>query len=212
MADVLGNPKYNATLEWVGRSTFGLVVTELGHGFTFISSESESRSRKTFYPKVRTSGEWYVSAQFYSYRKLGLDREGNQAVNVVSGYDAYMEFANWMSQYFAAITSPYVTTPKPLKLSVPSQGFTKSGFPKGSLSYGDEMGKFMYPARLSFSSASDPINLWGESSKFIPATNSSVARHYYPGGFQAGDLLVPGEGELYPVAPPLYTNFIDFQG
>jgi len=191
----IGNPKHNATLKWKGKETFNLVVTELGHGMNFISSESEARAKKSFYPKVRTSGEWYVVCQFYSYKKLNQDGE---TYTTLSGYEAYREFIDWMALYMSAITEPAYSSPSALELDVPSQNFKKSGFPKFAVDYGDSFGKFIYTCRVALSSASDPINPYLEASKYVAPKNDVQAKYFYPAGTQSGTIVYDPTVPYYP--------------
>jgi hypothetical protein len=80
---------------------------------------------------------------------------------------------------------------RPMTVSVPSQGFTKVGYPTSSIEMGDEFGVAVYNANIGFASASDPATGGYSGSVYRSAPTDDVARQFYPGGTQSSEYIPP---------------------
>jgi hypothetical protein len=164
----LGIHKTNCTLNAPGYGEYKLVVTGLGYGKSVVSSESEARRFKTFYPQIATSGEWFVMPVFRSYGEKNA-------------------FNWWMAAYFNQLVDPNTSPLMPMTVSVNSRNFRKVGYPKSSVDFGDEFAKVLYSMKVSFVSATDPNLSRSDVSRYIPALrDSAVSQRFFPGGIQTG--------------------------
>lgn len=169
----------NCWLDAPGWGRIPLVVSALGYGMNAIqrTPDGASRTKRTFYPWVRTSGSWYIQAEHGS-------REERDAVNV------------WLLYYVSRITDPRLTPLAPIAVTVPSRNFHKVGYPKSTMEFGDAHGIGRYSTVITLSSASDPDTSSRNASKFIPVTDSLF---FNPGGVQ---LSASPRAVTPPPAPP----------
>lgn len=143
----------------------------LGHGFKVISSESETRRFRTYYPYKRTSGTWWVDIVFASHGE-------------------YQAFMVWFVMVCNMMSDPHKTTVAPMTVSVPSRQFLKRGYPVTAATFGDRFGQVVYTARLGFSSANDPLSPV-KASEFTGAYYDAAAQFFYPGGVQSSSAPPP---------------------
>lgn len=167
-----GQTRYNASLQASGQGKFLLWCVEIGHGFSIVSSEGETRRSRTFYPNKRTSGEWYLEFVFKDRKQWEV-------------------FHTWLAKYVNRASDPYKETVAPIQVQVPSRSFDKMGFPISSLSFGDEFGKVLYRSRVTFTSASDPIDQDDSSQFHYPNVRWLGDSFFAPSGLGAGDNTDP---------------------
>jgi len=162
-------------------------ATAVGYGMSIVSSEGEARTTRTHYPLVRTSGLWFVEIVFTTIEERDL-------------------FNWWMAVYMWRIADP--SEPKtlaPMTVSVPSQEFTKVGYPTSPLIGGAEFGEVVWTVRMGFSSASEPATEYFAGSRAVaPLMNERVGRHFYPWGTQ-DYTSVPDREIAFPEDEPWKT-------
>lgn len=161
-----GAKKVNCTMVAPGYGRLDLSVVVLGHGMSIASSAGVARTKRTFYPFVRTSGAWYVQAAFAT-------TEERQAANA------------WMLLYTSQmVDASRPTTIRPIAVTVASEGFFKLGYPTASIEFGDLANAGAWFTRYQFTSATDPEVTSRNASRFRPARDSAAA-NFYPGGLNS---------------------------
>lgn len=162
-----GKSRPNCWLDAPGWGKIGVVATTLGYGMNIVSSEGEARTKRTFYPWVRTSGKWYIEIEHGNRNERDL-------VNA------------WLLFYIARITDPNLTPLPPVSVTVPSRDFHKVGYPDGTIDFGDSYGTGRYSTIVSMTSASDPELGEFTGSRYVPPTDDTQAEYFTPGGSQTG--------------------------
>lgn len=166
-----GARRDSCTVTIPGMGSKSLPVVTLGYGVSVAHSVGEARSQRTFYPFIKTSGQWYIEAHFSSANERN-------------------DFHRWVFAYIRRITDPNSTPLPPMVVSVPSRKFSKVGYPTSSVEFGDAVGTAVYRSIVQFTSASDPTGR-ADGSQFSAASSDYVASQFYPGGSQAGALPIP---------------------
>lgn len=171
--------KPNCWLEAPGWGTIPLVATTVGYGMSVIqrTPDGASRTRRTFYPWVRTSGVWYIEIEHGS-------RQERDMVNA------------WLLFYVSRITDPRLTPLAPVSVTVPARNFHKVGYPQSSMEFGDAHKISRYSSVIQFSSASDPALSSQTASSYVPVTDSLF---FHPGGVQMN--ASPSNATVIP--PPI---------
>jgi hypothetical protein len=177
----------NCWLDAPGWGRVGLVVTSLGYGMNIVTKDGSSRTKRTIYPYVRTSGTWYVQAEFAS-------RDERDTVNT------------WILYYISRISNPRLTPLPPISVSVPSKDFHKVGYPVSTIEFGDAQGVGRFQTVIAMKSASDPDTSSSKASRFIPASDSLF---FNPGGVQLG--ASPSIAAV-PSPPPPTTSSRPYSG
>lgn len=180
----LQSPYTNGFFSSPDYGRWDIKATALGYGMSIVSSEGEARTTRTFYPMVRTSGLWFVEAVFTTIEERDL-------------------FNYWMAVYMWRVADP--NEPKtlaPMTVSVPSQNFTKVGYPTSPLVGGAQFAEVSWTVRMAFASASDPATgINSGSDPVAPMVNGRVGAHFYPWGTQ--DYSSTAEQEIaYPEDEP----------
>ena len=158
-----GQRKFNCLLSVPTYGDFPVVATTLGYGMTVVANVGEARAARTFYPDVRTSGPWYVDTA-----------HGNR--------EERDEMNSWLYMMLRRASNPWTDRPiSPITVTIPARDFVKTGYPTGSLNFGDSTGKSDWNSRITFSSASDPTTSILDASRYVAAKNSDAAKNFYPG-------------------------------
>ena len=171
----IGRPSryVNCTIDAPGYGRRELMIEALGYGMSIATqADGTTRRKRVFYPFVRTSGLWYINALF-------------------SDYETKESFTSWMVGFLARATNPHLATLKPMTVSVPSEGFTKVGYPTSSIPMGDRQGMASYRVNVGFASASDPETTGTNASKYRSPATDDEARKFYPGGIQDSSYVPP---------------------
>ena len=169
----------NGTFDAGAYGTWDVWVESISHGFYVLSSESETRRYRTFYPAQAISGYWFVNIIFDSHEE-------------------HQRFSQWLADFFRAVADPYGDTPQPITVSVPSRGFSKQGYPDTAVSFGDELGKVVYREAIQFSSAHSGFKD-EDASRFSGPAADGEGYFFYPPGIQPSDLVNPGPGPMLGV-------------
>lgn len=162
----------NCTLEAPNYGTAAIRVETTGHGMQIVSDQSGARTQRTFYPFVRTSGEWYIEAVFSSVQER----------NSLHG---------WLLYYIIRATDQYAQAIPPITVTVPASEFMKTGYATSSIEFGDSKGIGVYRSLITFTSASDPLLIQRTRSPYVPPRRDRAALHFYPSGIQEKELPPP---------------------
>lgn len=158
-----GVRKFNCLFSVPTYGDFPVVATTLGYGMNVVANTGEARAARTFYPFVRTSGSWYVETA-----------HGNR--------EERDELNSWLYMLVRRASNPWSDRPlPPITVTVPARNFVKTGYPTGSIDFGDSSGKANWSTLVKFSSASDPTSSILDASRYVAATNSDAAKNFYPG-------------------------------
>ena len=163
----------NCLLSIKDYGTRRVVVTRVTHGmsvFTFNNDESQSRHRKQFLTFKRTSGSFDLSLIFTS----------SQARDRLS---------EWFRTYLIQASDPNGVT-HPVRVTIPSRQFDKTGILEGELEYGDIVGTPTYKLELKFMGSRDPLDLTNDQlrSRFVPPESADpILPRLYPSGSVLND-------------------------
>lgn len=181
-----GFHKTNCTLSAPGWGSFKLAVTELSYGKSIVSSQTEGRRFASFYPRVATSGEWSVTAVFPTWAMCN-------------------SFMVWIAGFNNRVTDTSRYPLLPITVSVPSQGFRKSGYPAVVSEFGDEFGKVVWTVKIPFVSASEPQINGRYASKYAPSLREgAISAAMAPAGIQDSSVV---RSPYRPAVPPSNGDF-----
>lgn len=154
-----------------GHGSRAVRVISIAYGLGIISTESEARSRRAFYPVVTTSSSFGMDIAFVSWE----EREA---------------FNQWLARWMRAVTTK-AGTDGYMRIEVPGRRFTRTAvLDNGSgPTYGEAVTDVGYKVHLDFCGASDPIDSAIEIRRMLsvfrlPDEGRKQARHFYPGGKQ----------------------------
>lgn len=166
-----------------------LEVTALaaGWGFTVAASSGEARTRRTYYPFVRTFGGWWIEMSF-------ADAEERRVSHT------------WLLSYIIRMTDANrLLTLNPISVRIPSEDFHKVGYPTGSIEFGDEARRGGYTSIMRFEAAMRPDVMGDSGSQFVPASRGGMTtRRFYPGGLQSN---LPAPRPEFDWSPPTNPDY-----
>lgn len=162
-------------------------VTELVHGLTIVSAESEASQRRAYYPVMAVQSDFSLTLEW----KSTAERNG---------------FNAWMRQYMRRVSGNDDSISGYATVQIPDRGFTRNAVPHSTLDWQDspELAKWM--TRLTFVGASDPVDQTltarqgGLSYLILPS--DPVARHFYPTGNQIKGTATDSPFDGAPPMPP----------
>lgn len=179
-----GTRVYNGYIHapWFARRD--LIIVALNHGMNIVLNEGESRFHRTVYPFVRTSGTWFVRVVFTSMAERN-------------------DFNSVLVNYIERVSDPEQPMLPPMTLSVPSEQFTKVGFPVSAIEYDDEVPRVIWGSTVAFKSASNPELQESGASRYRPPLSDAAARKFYPTAYPAvGNARQQPPDSTAPNVPP----------
>jgi hypothetical protein len=121
--------------------SYGVRVTRISYGLEILSSESEARNTRAFYPTSNSEPGFTLTMVF-------LDTQERDAFNA------------WVRGYWDAV-SANSNIGGFMTVTVPSRNFVRQGVPSQSIIYGASWDEVSIPATISFVGTLNPIDAVG---------------------------------------------------
>lgn len=187
----------NCTLAYTKGSTrysFRLRCIGISHGFQVLGDQSQSRTHRSFYPRMVVPSQFSMTFALKSRPNL----IGKKTVTVggkrVANVGEYEHFNAWMFDYmqFMLLENDSLDDADQMRLatmvvSCPARNFYREGIPLGPIEYGDHVGAMLWRQAITFETTKEPLDTEPNTSKFAP-------------GFTAAD---KNSGYFYPKSPQL---------
>jgi hypothetical protein len=163
--------------------SYGVRVTRISYGLEILSSESEARNTRAFYPTSNSEPGFTLTMVF-------LDTQERDAFNA------------WVRGYWDAV-SANSNIGGFMTVSVPSRNFIRQGVPSQGLTYGASWNEVSVPAQLNFVGTINPIDAVGVGDTIArvgsyyekATTDLQNGLFYNPSDIQVGGSTL--EGTLY---------------
>lgn len=144
-------------------------VPRIIHGISIVpNGEDVTRNGRVLYTKMVSSSGFTMEVQFTTHHD-------------------YTRFANWLQRYARRRTNPRMKALGPLRVQVPSVNFDKVVEVQTGITYGDSFGRFVHRMTLSFTGASDPVDVtrgFTLSHYRAPRVHDHAAQFFHPAGRQ----------------------------
>lgn len=184
----------NCTLSVPRFGQRNVIAERVSHGLNVIpyAGEGESRNRRTLYTSKRSSGSFDLDLVFPSYED----------------YESTMK---WLTRFGKWVSNPY-GVPAAMRVTIPSRKFDKNGILEGGITFGDQVGSFVYRVNLAFMGASGAMDHTSEDSGDISWVDrkgdEKVARLYPSNSLIGGVDLV--DRSLSPSMDPYGSSTSDW--
>lgn len=156
----------NCTISIPGFGAIRVKATRVTHGMSVIQYNvgGEGRNVGAFYASKRTSGSFELDLVFGTYW----------------GYERVML---WLQSYMYWAGNPK-TFATPVRVTIPSRNFDKTGALEAGVSFGDKVGEVTYKATLEFVGARDPLEMAGTyvSQYALPDNSDPSLPYFNPSG------------------------------
>lgn len=179
----MGRAGLNCTLSYRRsgvRRAYQVRANLLTHGMQVIYEESQSRTRRAFYPHRLSSAQFTLGIQ-------------------VVGEAEYTSLSGWLASYAEYVLSPNLRFGEfpAMAVSLPSRNFIKKGVPLSGYEWGDEVGKMMWTLGVTFETSEEPADA-GRLIQPSYATGAALyardTRFFYPTGTQLSGQAAPADG------------------
>lgn len=148
--------KPNATIGVPGRGSVGVKISSFGEGWGPDVVEETTRTGKAFASDRVIDTAWFIEIEYSDVRQ-------RNAVNSL------------LLRHVIAASDPYGDSVGPISVSIPSEGFSRSGYISGSLEFGDRFGVGVYRTLIQFTSLENATLEYqgGSSLSFTGDSNST---------------------------------------
>lgn len=165
---------------------FSVRVQEIAYGSRMVAGESQSRTRRAYYPHQVSSVPFSI-------------------VPIIKGYRERVQFSNFLADYIKRVQDPSLSVSKfpTIKVVSGTRNFVRWGVPISGIEWGDHVGSMVWTPRVVFEthvdqSLGDTPGSYKWISYFkLDAASVAVSpqiKYFYPSGVQLSGAQVPDSG------------------
>lgn len=178
----------NCSLTVAGYKTIRLRCVELTYGMGVKTTQSAAKYSSTLYTRKAGTGPVFLTFKMITYQE-------------------HAEFTKWIREYGERASEGQLGA---ILVLVPSRKFSRTMLVStedgGPIDQGLQVGQFVWTHRLSFMTATDPLDGASDKiSRYIPAEDDTKdAPYFYPAGSQLGGL--DAAENVFDVVPSFWNE------